>query len=296
MVYKGSRPTDTNYSSSRNNLANAKDFDIAGGGLVIGRDAWTIYIRGESNTVINNAVARRTYGGLFSGVVEGNTSNTLNGGIVDTLEGSGYEGGRVYGNAQATVRNGQVDWFLSGGGWNDKKIVGNVGVTVYDGVINASMGASYGASSDHTVTGNSNNIVYGGDFSGTPREGTNGFSGGITNVGSLLGNANLTIDLRNYNREFKLPSGTFISGGVPYNGTTNLGTDASNTITLNIYTKPGSDVLNGAAIYGDGARTSSYTKSGKIIMNIQATDSSIGNLYATNYGNAPTTGLLRDSR
>ncbi|MFI2777731.1 hypothetical protein, partial [Escherichia coli] len=80
-------------------------------------------------------------------------------------EGSGYEGGRVYGNAQATVRNGQVDWFLSGGGWNDKKIVGNVGVTVYDGVINASMGASYGASSDHTVTGNSNNIVYGGDFS-----------------------------------------------------------------------------------------------------------------------------------
>lgn len=71
MVYKGSRPTDTNYSSSRNNLANAKDFDIAGGGLVIGRDAWTIYIRGESNTVINNAVARRTYGGLFSGVVEG---------------------------------------------------------------------------------------------------------------------------------------------------------------------------------------------------------------------------------
>ncbi len=294
MVYKGSRPTDTNYSSSRNNLANAKDFDIAGGGLVIGRDAWTIYIRGESNTVINNAVARRTYGGLFSGVVEGNTSNTLNGGIVDTLEGSGYEGGRVYGNAQATVRNGQVDWFLSGGGWNDKKIVGNVGVTVYDGVINASMGASYGASSDHTVTGNSNNIVYGGDFSGTPREGTNGFSGGITNVGSLLGNANLTIDLRNYNREFKLPSGTFISGGVPYNGTTNLGTDASNTITLNIYTKPGSDVLNGAAIYGDGARTSSYTKSGKIIMNIQATGSSIGNLYATNYGNAPTTGLLRD--
>ncbi|MGC2996767.1 hypothetical protein, partial [Enterococcus faecalis] len=80
-----------------------------------------------------------------------------------------------------------------------------------------------------------------------------------TYVGSLLGNANLTIDLRNNNREFKLPSGTSISGGVPYNGTTYLGTDVSNTITLNIYTKPGSDVLIGAAIYGDGARTSSYT-------------------------------------
>ena len=30
------------------------------------------------------------------------------------------------------------------------------------------------------------------------------------------------------------------------------------------------------------------TKSGKIIMNIQATGSSIGNLYATKYGNAVT--------
>ena len=30
------------------------------------------------------------------------------------------------------------------------------------------------------------------------------FSGGITNAGSLLGNAKLLIDLRNYNGEFKL--------------------------------------------------------------------------------------------
>ena len=68
------------------------------------------------------------------------------GGIADTLEGTGYAGTRVYGNGQTIVNDGQVDWFLSGGGWDDKKIVGNVGVTVYEGVINASMGASYGAS------------------------------------------------------------------------------------------------------------------------------------------------------
>ncbi|MFU1839301.1 hypothetical protein ACM6QX_14590, partial [Enterococcus faecium] len=89
------------------------------------------------------------------GVVEGNTSNTLNGGIADTLEGTGYQAARVYGNGQTIVNNGQVDWFLSGGGWNDAKNVGNVGVTVYEGVINASMGASYGASGGHTITGNS---------------------------------------------------------------------------------------------------------------------------------------------
>ncbi len=62
---------------------------------------------------------------LFSGVVEGNTSNTLNGGIADTLEGTGYQATRVYGNGQTIVNNGQVDWFLSGGGWNDaKKMLG----------------------------------------------------------------------------------------------------------------------------------------------------------------------------
>ncbi|EGO8081575.1 hypothetical protein FBR87_002628 [Enterococcus faecalis] len=269
-------------------------FDIVGGGGTNGAWATNIYIYGNTKTIHNNVLARWTYGGGFSGIIEGNTSIEMNAGMVSTLEGAGYAGKRIYGSSQATVHNGEVDWFLSGGGWDDRKITGDVGVTVYDGYINASMGASYGASAAHTIEGDSNNLIYGGDFSGLPLKGTNGFSGGITNVGSLLGNANLTIDLRNYNREFKLPSGTSISGGVPYNGTTNLGTDASNTITLNIYTKPGSDVLNGAAIYGDGARTSSYTKSGKIIMNIQATGSSIGNLYATNYGNAPTTGLLRD--
>ena len=54
------------------------------------------------------------------------------------------------------------------------------------------------------------------EISGTPRTGANGFSGGITNAGSLLGNAKLLIDLRNYNGEFKLPGNTYITGGRPY--------------------------------------------------------------------------------
>ncbi|EGG59225.1 hypothetical protein HMPREF9520_00412 [Enterococcus faecalis TX1467] len=37
---------------------------------------------------------------LFQVSVEGNTSNTLNGGIADTLEGTGYQAARVYGNGQ----------------------------------------------------------------------------------------------------------------------------------------------------------------------------------------------------
>ena len=102
----------------------------------------------------------------------------MNGGIADTLEGTGYQAARVYGNGQTIVNNGQVDWFLSGGGWNDAKNVGNVGVTVYEGVINASMGA-YGASGGHTITGNSDNRIYGGNFSGTPRTGANGFQVGL---------------------------------------------------------------------------------------------------------------------
>lgn len=298
LVYTGAQrsASELYYSSTRNSFANQRDFDIAGGGLVIGRDAWTIYIKGDTHTIINNAIARRTYGGLFSGVVEGNTNITLKAGIVDTLEGTGYEGGRVFGNGTATVYDGQVDWFLSGGGWNDKKIVGDVSVTVHDGVINASMGASYGSSSDHTVTGDSNMFVYGGDFSGTPRTGSNGFSGGITSVGSLLGNANLTIDLRNYQGQFRLPSGTNISGGRPPGNNTTLGTDENNTITVNILTAAGSDVLNGAIIFGDGGPTGSAGngRSGKINMNIQAEGSSIGTLYATNYPNVANSRILKD--
>ncbi len=294
LVYKGTRPTNVDYSTSNNAIANAQDFDIAAGGIVTGRDTWTIYIKGNTNTVISNAVARRTYGGMFSGVVEGNTNNTLHSGIVDTLEGAGYQGGRIYGDATATVNNGQVDWFLSGGGWDDKKIVGDANVTVYDGVINASMGASYGSSSDHTVTGNSHVHVYGGDFSGTPRTGSSGFSGGITNNGSLLGSAELILDFRNYAGEFKLPSGTSITGGRPYGSNTTLGTSATDEINLQIYTKSGVDSLNGATIYGDGGTSNTNSKIGKITIDVQATDSSIGYLYATQYSNISSNKILRD--
>ncbi|MFS0945057.1 hypothetical protein [Enterococcus casseliflavus] len=291
--YTGSRPTNLDYSTSNKTRGYSSGWDIVGGGGYPGT-AWDIYIKGNTKTILNNTVARWTYGGSFSGVIEGNSSNTLNSGIVDTLEGTGYTGRRVYGDGRTTVNNGQVDWFLSGGGWDDLLVTGNVAVTVYDGVINASLGASYGVASSHTINGNSDNRVFGGNFSGTPRTGSNGFSGGVTNNGRLLGNASLTLDLRNYDGEFALPSGTNISGGNPFNSTNIVGTDSSNTITLNIYTKPGSDALNGATIYGDGGRTASNTRSGKIYMNIQAEGSSIGNLYTTYYSNISSSQILRD--
>ncbi|MDR1567946.1 MAG: hypothetical protein LBS33_04645 [Streptococcaceae bacterium] len=303
IVYRHKPPTaeELKYSSTKNDWANAVDnWDLVGAGGRPGAE-WSNYVYGNTKTVINNSVMRWTYGGGYSGVIDGDSSIVLNAGLLDTCEGGGYNNDRIYGNTKATVYNGQVNWFLTGGGWNDKTIVGDVGVNVYNGVINASMGASYGTSSGHTVTGNSDNRIYGGDFSGTPRTGANGFSGGITNSGSLLGNAKLTIDLRNYDNEFKLPSNTFISGGRPYDHNTNLGTDESNTITLNIFTKPGVNSLNGADIYGDGGgstNSASSAKSGKIIMNIQATGSKIGKLYATQYSNTITesnkTRWLRD--
>lgn len=293
IAYTGSRPTNLDYSTSNKTRGYSSGWDIVGGGGYPGT-AWDIYIKGNTKTILNNTVARWTYGGSFSGVIEGNSSNTLNSGIVDTLEGTGYTGRRVYGDGRTTVNNGQVDWFLSGGGWDDLLVTGNVAVTVYDGVINASLGASYGVASSHTINGNSDNRVFGGNFSGTPRTGSNGFSGGVTNNGRLLGNASLTLDLRNYDGDFALPSGTNISGGNPFNGTNIVGTDSSNTITLNIYTKPGSDALNGATIYGDGGRTASNTRSGKIYMNIQAEGSSIGNLYTTYYSNISSNQILRD--
>ncbi|MGH1815555.1 WxL domain-containing protein [Enterococcus casseliflavus] len=293
IAYKGSRPTNLQYSTTIKNRGELSAWDIVGGGGYPGV-AWDIYIKGNTKMILNNTVARWTYGGSYSGVIEGNSSSVLNAGIVDTLEGTGYTGRRVYGNGQTTVNNGQVDWFLSGGGWNDDLIDGNVAINVYDGVINASLGASYGVDASHTITGNSDNRIYGGDFSGTPRGGANGFSGGVTNNGSILGNTSLTIDLREYEGEFSLPAGTHISGGNPFNSTNIVGTNSSNTITLNVYTKPGSDVLNGATIYGDGGQLAANTRSGKIYINVQAEDSSIGNLYTTNYSNISSGRILRD--
>ncbi|MGM0125947.1 hypothetical protein IGI37_003348 [Enterococcus sp. AZ194] len=282
-------------------------FDIVGGGgstdVIHGTE---MYIYGDTSAVLNNVLARWTYGGSFAGVIEGNTSMTMNGGMVDTLEGGGYSMRRIYGNSRATINNGQVDWFLTGGGWDDEKIVGNAGVTVYDGVINASVGGSYGLGivSKNIVTGDTKNYIYGGDFSGTNSATfaatKEALASGPTFQDSIYGaiiegNTELTIDLRNYDGEFRLPTGTSISAGVPYgNNRSEVGKDSSKTITLNIYTKPGSDALDGASIYGDGAVNASQTKSGSITMNIQASGSKIGHLYATNYKNVLNNQILRD--
>lgn len=297
MVYRGSYPTySLEYSTSNKTRGYNTNWDIVGGGGDPVRNGrWDMYIKGNTKLVINNAVARWTYGGSFTGVIEGNSSHTLNSGLIDTMEGTGYNGARVYGNGSSVVNNGQVDWFLTGGGWDDSKIVGNAKVVVNDGTINASMGATYGVAGSHTVTGNGEMYVYGGDFSGTPRTGNNGFSGGVTNSGYLLGNTSLTIDLRKSDKEFKLPTGTYITGGRPYGVNTNLGTNEQNTITMNIFTKPGVDSLNGATIYGDGGGTSgNNTKSGSIKMNIQAAGSNIGTLYATQYSNIVNGKILRN--
>lgn len=275
-------------------INNAAQFDIVGGGGSIG--AWTsdVFIQGDTNVVLNNTIARWTYGAGFSGVTQGNTNITLNGGFVDTLEGAGYYDRRIFGNTKAIVNDGQVDWFLSGGGWTSLKVIGDASVDVYDGVVNASMGASYGDNAQHTIDGDSHMFVYGGDFSGIPRTGNNSFSAGITNNGTLTGNSNLTLDLRDYEGTFKFPTGTFISAGKPYNVNTYLGTDATNTMNLNIFADETSgDVLNGADIYGDGGAAAN-TKSGKININIDAPGSTIGNLYSTQYSNISSNRLLRN--
>lgn len=275
-------------------LTNGANFDIVGGGGSISGWSSDVFIQGNTNVVLNNTIARWTYGAGFSGVTQGNTKITMNGGFVDTLEGAGYYDRRIYGETKAIVNDGQVDWFLSGGGWTSLKVVGNANVDVHGGVINASMGASYGDNSAHTIDGDSHMYVYGGDFSGLPRTGNSGFSAGITQQGTLTGNANLTIDLRGYKGNFKFPSGTYISAGKPYNVNTYLGTDANNTMNLNIFADESSgDVLNGADIYGDGGAAGN-THSGQVNINIDAPGSTIGNLYTTQYSNISSNSLLRD--
>lgn len=266
------------------------NWDIVAGGGSPGAP-YIIYIKGNTKLVHNNVLARWTYGGGFSGVIDGKSEVVLNHGLVDTLEGAGYQTDRIYEGSRATMSNGEVNFFFSGGGWDDNKIVGDVTALATGGVINGSIGGSYGSD---VIEGNSEVEVRGGDFSGYPSHGTPGFSGGVTDSGQITGDATLTLDLREGDG-FKFPSNTSVTGGSRYGSgaATSLGTDENSLITLNIFTKPGEDVLNGANIYGDGGNGTN-TKSGKIIMNIDAPDSSIGNVYATEYSVITTNRLRRD--
>ncbi|MGX7031217.1 beta strand repeat-containing protein [Vagococcus zengguangii] len=292
-VTKESNSDATTYGSA---------FDIVGGGGRITGWSQDVYIKGNTNVVLNNVLARWTYGAGFSGTTYGDTSITLNGGLVDTLEGAGFWDNRIDGNTTATVNNGQINWFLSGGGWHSRKINGNPSVTVNDGVINASMGGTYGEATTHDIYGDSNMLIKGGNFSGVPRTGLNAISGGATNQGTLYGDSNVTIDLRNFKneRQFALPKNTYISAGKPYNAFdgSKLGTDSSNSTNLNIFSDESSgDILNGAIIYGDGGRGTAgqnNTKAGSININIDAPGSSIGSLYATQYKNVSSNKLLRN--
>lgn len=288
-----------NYVTNRTEGAGGARFDIVGGG---GSNAvWSpeIFVQGNTDLHLNNVLARWTYGGGFSGVYQGDTSITLNGGIVSTLEGSGYCDLRQYGNPKAVVKGGQIDWFLSGGGWWDNRVYGNPSVEVYGGTINASMGGTYGYTTNHRIYGDTNMIIYGGDFGGTPLKGSNGFSGGVTNDGYIYGSTTLTLDLRTQHAStFKFPGGTSITAGKPYNagGSSYLqgGSDAS--MTLNIFANENSgDILEGAVVYGDGGSTAaigSNTTNGHININIDAPNSTIGTLYATQYSNIAS-GVLR---
>jgi hypothetical protein len=160
------------------------------------------------------------------------------------------------------------------------------------------MGGTYGNSTRHSISGDSTMMVRGGNFSGQPYQGSNGFSSGAQNEGTIYGNASLTVDLRGNKNGFKLAENDNICGGRGINsaGNSYLGTDADNTIELTILTDPGSNLLERLNIYGDsgsGAANSGNTRSEKITINVNAPDSEIGNLYATNYVNLTGTGTSR---
>ena len=307
IAYLGSYNSYT-YSTTTTNQGENTVFDMVGGGGTIDGDN-SFCIVGDTTLVTQNVLARWTYGGSFGGVQVGDSTRVHSGGVVDTCEGTGYMSYIHIGDGRAELRGGQVDWFLSGGGWGDTYQVGNVSVEVYDEpntIINASMGGTYGLAS-HYISGNSTIIVRGGNFSGTAG-GTpaRGFSAGPSNAGYIFGNASVTIDLRGNQHGFSIEAADSISGGrrLGADGSIYLGSSSSNTIVLTVLTDDSqTNLLNGLSIYGDCASASgniSNTRAGKIIINVNAPEANIGNLYATNYSNITGSGasaqLLRDVR
>lgn len=292
------------FDSASANRTEGAGWDIFGG---TGGDLTAEYggfVFGNTDTELNNVLARWTYGGGYSGVIVGNTTHTLNAGLVDTLEGGGYNTKRIYGNNYANMHNGEVNFFFSGGGWNDERIEGNVYTLCTGGYINAPIGGSYGVG-NQIITGDSEVTITGGNLRGTmnpSHEYYRGISGGATRNGNILGDTTLTLDMRGATSDdFKLPVGVSITGGRPHlvsgrpSGNGTIGTVGNNNkATLNVYTNKNVDVLNGAIIYGDGGTNSSYSNISQIIMNINAPGSNIGSLYATQYSNISGGKLLRD--
>ncbi|MDR2035832.1 MAG: hypothetical protein LBP91_04075 [Coriobacteriales bacterium] len=287
-------------------------FDLVGhGGLE--SVASSICVVGNTTLYTKLVRARWTYGGGFGGVHIGNSLRQIDGGTYDTVEGTGYDLYLHKGDGRVEVRGGQIDGFLGGGGWNDHFQDGDVSVEVFDAldvnhpvVCNASLGGTYGYEYNRAISGNSAIVIHGGDFSGTANNRTafpaNGFSAGPSYSGAIYGNASMTIDLRDNRNGFKVASSDYISGGRRLGAGAGaiLGTNADNTIVLNIFTDDeGSDLLSGLNIYGDAATgNTTNTKAEHITINVNAPGSSIGNLFATNYsnltGSGATTRIWRD--
>ncbi|MHC5372212.1 WxL domain-containing protein [Enterococcus sp. LJL120] len=285
--------TSQGSASSQRTHDGSYGFDIVGGGGTP-PTLWAYFQQGNSKTVHNNVLARWTYGGSFSGVNQGDTSIHNYGGMVDTLEGAGYDGQRIYGNAYANMSNGEVNFFFSGGGWADDHIYGDVYAHCTGGYINCPLGGTFGWDGTHTVHGNANVTISGGDLSGVMYpshvdgdDRTKKISGGASKAGKIYGDCTLTLDLRE-DSNFTLPDNVSISAGRPYEPYAGqVGKDSNNqsTVTLNIYTSPGNNKLNNAKIYGDGGGNADSSFVEQININIDAPGSSINNIYATQYNN-----------
>ena len=298
FVYDDTYYDNLPYSNTLNGRSRSGvNLDIFGGGSE-NIHANRMYIKGDTTVTMNNVLARWTYGGGYSGTTEGESKIILNGGIVNTLEGSGYGMYRHFGQSNAILNNGQVDDFFCGGSWDDRKQVGDTYAEVNGGIVNATFGGNFGNTAVDTIIGNSKVLIRGGDFTGTPdRNWAKALTAGPTQSGSIIGDLELTLDLRTDKAStFKLPKNTNISAGKPDSARSSyvsVGKDENSTLTLNIFTKPGVDVLNGATILGDSAPNANTT-AGKINININAPDSTLGNILATEETNTASSKILRD--
>jgi hypothetical protein len=317
--------TDAKTSGPNNNGLNT-GYDLVGSG---GRESNTDSFMqvGDSYLRMRNIRARWTYGGLFGGAQIGNSTNHLDRGIVDTLEGTGYDGRWHVGDGTAIVKGGQVDFFLAGGGWSDTRQDGDSYVYVYDGprlrtdgtpvpdtvdfdgdgntsetapasIVNCSMGGHYGVGDDQ-ISGNATIWVSGGDFTGTSGHGVvSGFAPGASSEGDIWGDTSMTLDLRGNRYGFAIEKGDNVSAGrrTSAGGGSTVGTDASNTMTLNIFSDPGADpdMLNGMNLYGDAGGSATLARGGHIIMNINAPGQNLGGVYAQNYTNVVSNKINRD--
>lgn len=190
--YIKQKEKDPNFSREEEDLGSTYGFSGAAGGGD-NQSSWenALYIKGETELIVKQALLSYAYGGSFNGVVEGNSRLRMEGGQASGGCGAGSSCYRVYGDSLFEMIDGKIERYAVAGSTQDRRMIGDARAEISGGKILGVLAASYGSRSNHMIDGNVETIVSGGTFQKN-NEATQ-IMGGLAKNGMISGNVSLKL-------------------------------------------------------------------------------------------------------